>query len=78
MWYLLACIATPMATNCTAPVEMLSAEVCEFMAEQWRGNAYSANTRAVARTRCVEVKREAASDPGSGDVMPRGFELPKL
>lgn len=39
MWYLLACIATPMATNCTAPVEMPSAEVCEFMAEQWRGNA---------------------------------------
>lgn len=77
MWYLLACIATPMATSCTEPTPMPNAEVCEFVADNWRGNALTANTRAIARTRCLEITDRQQRSGGSG-IAPNEIPVPKL
>lgn len=56
---------------------MPNAEVCEFVADNWRGNALTANTRAIARTRCLEITDRQQRIGGSG-IAPNEIPVPKL
>lgn len=79
MWYLFACVATPVSVSCITPVEVASEVQCQEMASRWRGTAQTTHDKANVRTQCVRIDGGAAGAttpaPKTPDI---DIEVPNL
>lgn len=76
MWYLFACVATPVSVSCIAPVGVASEAQCQEMANRWRGTAQVAHDKAYPRTQCVRIEGQAERQPPAPLVPDMGIGLP--
>ncbi len=52
MWYLFACVATPLSASCITPMTFDTSTKCEVAAIQWRRLVATTNPKASAQTQC--------------------------
>lgn len=74
MWYLFACVATPMSASCITPVAVQSEAECKVLEERWRGTAQVTHDRANVRTQCAQVDGQAAV----GQVPSMNLGVPRI
>lgn len=55
MWYLFACVATPLSASCIAPMAFDTSTKCEVAAVQWQRIARLTNPKATAQTQCQKI-----------------------
>lgn len=76
MFYFFACIATPMAVNCTPPQIVESRQVCEFLGNVYRDTVIVLHRTAAVQRKCIEVPRGGQTLPESPDIPPPNVQLP--
>jgi hypothetical protein len=55
MWYLFACVASPLSITCIAPMTFDTATKCEVAAVQWQRVARASHDKASPRTQCQRI-----------------------
>ena len=70
MWYLIACVATPVSVSCITPVSFRSVNECEAVGERWRMTAHAVRSQSNAQSYCmlVEANTRPQSDPPTIEV----------